>query len=156
MLTGVRLLIVQVMRCRFPRARSLKPMTVTPHLIKIIMYTVQKELIISWCDHTSRLVIQNIMENAIKYGDGKQIEITFADEEDCRLIYISNTGCSINEEELPYLFDSFYRGSNSHNIKGSGLGLYICRQLMLKMDGEVFADINDNIFRVGVVVRKAK
>lgn len=101
-------------------------------------------------------VIQNIMENAIKYGDGKQIEITFADEEDCRLIYISNTGCSINEEELPYLFDSFYRGSNSHNIKGSGLGLYICRQLMLKMDGEVFADINDNIFKVGVVVRKAK
>ena len=101
-------------------------------------------------------VIQNIMENAIKYGDGKQIEITFADEEDCRLIYISNTGCSINEEELPYLFDSFYRGSNSHNIKGSGLGLYICRQLMLKMDGEVFADINGNIFRVGVVVRKAK
>lgn len=100
-------------------------------------------------------VLQNIMENAVKYGDGKSIRIYGEDEEDCKLIHIENSGCSLKEEELPNLFDSFYRGSNSHGIKGNGLGLYICRNLMHKMDGEVFAELKKDIFCVTVVVRKA-
>lgn len=99
-------------------------------------------------------VLQNIMENAIKYGDGKSIRCFCEDEEDCKLIHIENTGCSLKEEELPNLFDSFYRGSNSHNIKGNGLGLYICKNLMRKMEGEIFAQRNDDNFRVTVVIRK--
>lgn len=100
-------------------------------------------------------VLQNIMENAIKYSDGEEIRIYGEDEEDCKLIHVENTGCSLKEEELPNLFDSFYRGSNSHGVKGNGLGLYICRNLMRKMDGEVFAQIKSGNFRVTVVIRKA-
>lgn len=100
-------------------------------------------------------VIQNVMENAIKYGDGKHISISFGEEEDCKLIHITNTGCNLKEEELPNLFDSFYRGSNSTGMKGSGLGLYICKTLMRKMDGEIFAEINEDLFGVTIVVRKA-
>jgi len=100
-------------------------------------------------------VVQNIMENAIKYGDGKSIRIYSEDEEDCKLLHIENSGCSLKEEELPNLFDSFYRGSNSHGIKGNGLGLYICKNLMRKMDGEVFASVRGEYFRVTVVIRKA-
>lgn len=100
-------------------------------------------------------VLQNIMENAIKYGDGKFIRISFEDEEDCKLIHIENSGCSLKEEELPNLFDSFYRGSNSHSVKGNGLGLYICKTLMRKMDGEVYAQIREGNFKVTIVVRKA-
>ncbi len=100
-------------------------------------------------------VLQNIMENAIKYGDGKAIRIYGEDEEDCKLIHIENSGCSLKEEELPNLFDSFYRGSNSHGIKGNGLGLYICKTLMRKMDGAVFAQVREGGFRMTVVVRKA-
>lgn len=100
-------------------------------------------------------VLQNVMENAIKYGDGRRIRISFGEEEDCKLIQIENSGCSLKKEELPNLFDSFYRGSNSSNMKGSGLGLYICKTLMRKMDGEIFAGINEDIFCVTIVVRKA-
>lgn len=100
-------------------------------------------------------VLQNIMENAIKYGDGQSIHISFEDEEDCKLIHIKNSGCDLKEEELPNLFDSFYRGSNSHGVKGNGLGLYICKTLMRKMDGEVYAQIKGESFVVTVVVRKA-
>ena len=100
-------------------------------------------------------VFQNVMENAIKYGDGKSIRIYFDDEEDCKLIHIENSGCNLKEEELPNLFDSFYRGSNSAAMKGSGLGLYICKTLMRKMDGEIFAEINADVFGITVVVRKA-
>ena len=100
-------------------------------------------------------VLQNVMENAIKYGDGKWIRISIGEEEDCKLIHIENSGCSLKREELPNLFDSFYRGSNSTGVKGSGLGLYICKTLMCKMDGEIFVQINADTFCVTVVVRKA-
>ena len=98
---------------------------------------------------------QNIMENAIKYGDGKKIKIYGEEEEDCKLIHIENTGCSLKEDELQNIFDSFYRGSNSQAVNGNGLGLYICKSLMKKMDGDVFAQIFDKNFRVTIVTRKA-
>ena len=101
-------------------------------------------------------VIQNVVENAIKYGDGKEIKINFSDEEDCKLISILNTGCDLKEEDLPHIFDSFYRGSNSKKQEGSGLGLYICKQLMHKMYGDIFAQIKENNnFEVTIVIRKA-
>ena len=99
-------------------------------------------------------VLQNVMENAIKYGDGKHIRISFSEEEDCKLIHIENTGGNLKEEELPNLFDSFYRGSNSTGMKGSGLGLYICKTLMRKMDGEIFAEMKEDVFCVTIVIRK--
>ncbi|MBR3645719.1 MAG: HAMP domain-containing histidine kinase [Lachnospiraceae bacterium] len=99
-------------------------------------------------------VMQNIIENALKYGDGKAINITFSEEENCKLITITNTGCSLGEEEVPHLFDSFYRGKNSDKVFGSGLGLYICKELMHKMDGGIFAKTKDGIFEVTLVFRR--
>lgn len=100
-------------------------------------------------------VIQNVVENAIKYGNGTEIIIEFSEEEGCKLISVLNTGCDLKEEELPHIFDSFYRGSNSKNKEGSGLGLYICKQLMHKMDGDIFVKIRENgFFEATVVVKK--
>lgn len=101
-------------------------------------------------------IFQNIIENAIKYGDGEKISISFSDEEDCKLISVTNTGCTLKEDDLPHIFDSFYRGSNTKTQEGSGLGLYICKQLIMKMDGDIFAKIrDDNTFTVTVVMRKS-
>lgn len=99
-------------------------------------------------------VIQNILENAIKYGDGKRVTISFSEEEDCTLISVTNSGCSISEDEIPHLFESFYRGTNSSKHEGSGLGLYIARSLMRIMDGDIFANINGDEFSIVVVVRQ--
>lgn len=100
-------------------------------------------------------VLQNIIENAIKYSDGKRVEVSFSDEEDCRLITVSNSGCELPADELPHIFDSFYRGSNAGSSGGSGLGLYICRTLMRKMDGDIFAGLNGGEMRVTAVFRRA-
>lgn len=89
-------------------------------------------------------VMQNIIENAIKYGDGKRIWIDNSRDEDMVVISIHNTGCTLDTKELTHIFDSFFRGSNVNNNPGSGLGLYICRNLMHLMNGEIFAQINDN------------
>ena len=54
-------------------------------------------------------VLQNIIENAVKYGDGKRIRIAFSREDDCQLIHIRNSGCTLSKNELPHIFDSFWR-----------------------------------------------
>ena len=100
-------------------------------------------------------VLQNILENAVKYGDGKDITISFSDEEDRRLITVTNGGCTLPEEEMSHIFNSFWRGSNTDGKPGSGLGLYICRRLMNAMDGDIFAEQNDGDMSVTAVCRKA-
>ncbi|MBQ8724518.1 MAG: HAMP domain-containing histidine kinase [Oscillospiraceae bacterium] len=100
-------------------------------------------------------VIQNVIENAVKYGDGKSIAVSFSEEEGCILITVSNGGCTLPDTELPHMFDSFWRGTNAENEKGSGLGLYICRQLMRKMNGEIFAEIRNGNMYVTAVFGKS-
>lgn len=99
-------------------------------------------------------VLQNIMENAIKYGDGSSIALNFSDEDGCILITVRNSGCTLADTDLPHVFDSFWRGANAENITGSGLGLYISRKLMRKMKGEIFAEIMDGVIRVTAVFTK--
>ena len=100
-------------------------------------------------------VLQNIIENAIKYGDGKQLEILFPEEDEGVLISVRNSGCTLDKAELPHIFESYWRGANSENIRGSGLGLYICRQLMHKMNGEIFAEIDGDFITVTAVFGRA-
>lgn len=100
-------------------------------------------------------VLQNIMENSLKYGDGRRVELIFPEDDECVQIAIANGGCMLGKDDLPHIFESFWRGANAENIRGSGLGLYICRQLMRKMNGEIFAEINDDIITVTAVFARA-
>lgn len=100
-------------------------------------------------------VLQNIIENAIKYGDGKRIWLEMTREEEEYIIKISNTGCTLETKELPHIFDSFFRGSNVEKRPGSGLGLHICRQLMHLMEGEITAEIKNDIMEVKVALQVA-
>ena len=99
--------------------------------------------------------LQNLIENAIKYGDGRRIEISFDKMDDCELITVSNTGCTLEAKELPQIFESFHRGNNADKVQGNGLGLFICKRLMSLMGGEVFADIRNGWFLVTLVVKLA-
>ena len=100
-------------------------------------------------------VLQNLMENAIKYGNGKAISIAVTQEDNCTLVSVKNAGCMLAENELSHVFESFWRGSNAENKKGSGLGLYICRQLMRNMGGEIFAEMHGDEMCVTAVFSEA-
>lgn len=100
-------------------------------------------------------VLQNIIENALKYGDGKSIELIMSEEDGCQLVTVRSSGNDLPESELPHIFDSFYRGSNAGNKNGSGLGLYICRSLMRKMNGDIFAEADSEFMNVSCVFQKA-
>ncbi len=102
-------------------------------------------------------VIQNIIENAIKYGDGRRIWIETSKDAEEYIIKISNTGCMLPDNELAHMFDSFFRGTNVENKNGSGLGLYICRQLLHLMEGEILAEIksqkDERIMEIKVILK---
>ena len=100
-------------------------------------------------------VLQNVMENALKYGDGRRVELIFPEDDECVQIAVTNGGCMLGKDDLPHIFESFWRGANAENIRGSGLGLYICRQLMRKMNGEIFAEIDGDIITVTTVFTRA-
>lgn len=89
-------------------------------------------------------VMENLLENALKYGDGRRIRISFYEEDYCQVIEVFNTGEAVNRQEIPHLFDSFFRGSNAKGKDGNGLGLYICRQIMLKMGGDIFVQTKED------------
>lgn len=100
--------------------------------------------------------VQNIIENAIKYGDGKKIAVSFLEEDGCILVTVINSGCTLSENELPHVFESFWRGSNVGTHEGNGLGLYICRQIARKQGGDLFAEIlPDNQFSMTFVIPKS-
>ena len=99
--------------------------------------------------------LQNLIENAIKYGDGRLIEINFDKMDGCQLITVSNTGCTLEAKELPQIFESFHRGNNAGKVPGNGLGLFICKRLMSLMGGEVYAEIRDERFCITLVVKMA-
>lgn len=99
-------------------------------------------------------VLQNIMENTIKYGDGKSVELLFPDDDEGVLIAVKNSGCTLEKSDLPHIFESFWRGANAETIRGSGLGLYICRQLMHSMNGEIFAEIDGTFITITAVFCK--
>lgn len=85
-------------------------------------------------------VFENLFINAFKYGDGRSICVSFYEEDYCQLVRVFNTGEPVSEKEFVHLFDSFFRGENTRGQQGNGLGLYICKEIMHKMGGDIFAE----------------
>ncbi|HEX2097688.1 MAG TPA: HAMP domain-containing sensor histidine kinase, partial [Rubrobacteraceae bacterium] len=78
-------------------------------------------------------VLLNLLDNAIKYSDpGAQVDISVLEDADYVRVRISDTGFGIPEEDLPYIFDRFYRVNKdrSRATGGSGLGLAISKQIV--------------------------
>lgn len=84
-------------------------------------------------------VLDNVIENALKYGDMQELSVDYATEDNYKLITISNTGNPIPVSEIKHIFTSYYRGSNISNKPGYGLGLFISKQIMKNMNGDIFA-----------------
>ncbi|MED3793101.1 HAMP domain-containing sensor histidine kinase [Niallia alba] len=81
-------------------------------------------------------VIDNIISNAYKYA-GTKITIKSQINQGYLELSIMDFGAGIREEELPLLFNKYYRGRNVEGINGSGLGLYISKYFMEKMYGQI-------------------
>lgn len=87
-------------------------------------------------------VVINLVDNAIKYTNKGQVEVSLKKEEDFLLIEIKDTGEGMIKDEIKKLFDTFSRGGAGKKnwIQGAGLGLYIARQFVEMHDGKVWAE----------------
>ncbi len=97
-------------------------------------------------------VFENLIENAVKYGDGRRISLSFEREDNCQLIFVENTGIPVPPQENIHVFESFWRGSNAHDKPGNGLGLYICKHIMTRMNGDIFIQKKEEGMCFAVVV----
>lgn len=84
-------------------------------------------------------ILTQLMENAIKYGDGRGIKVIVDKNEDGYIFAVRDKGSRIPEGEMPYIFNSFWRGSNASEVEGNGLGLYEASFIARKLGGDIVA-----------------
>lgn len=84
-------------------------------------------------------ILTQLMENAIKYGDGRGITVIIDKNEDGYIFSVRDKGSRIPEGEMPYIFNSFWRGSNASEVEGNGLGLYEASFIARKLGGDIVA-----------------
>ena len=94
-------------------------------------------------EHIKRVII-NIIGNSVKYMDKTpgRIELSATEDADRVWISVKDNGCGIPEEDIPHVFDRFYRGDSSRGTKkgGSGLGLSIVKSIVEAHGGRVEAE----------------
>jgi signal transduction histidine kinase len=93
-------------------------------------------------DHVRQILI-NLVENAIKYSpDGGTIELGVDTIEGNALFHVADEGIGIPDEEQPRVFEKFYRldPNMTRGIGGTGLGLYICNELVERMGGRIWVE----------------
>ncbi|MFV0396050.1 MAG: sensor histidine kinase, partial [Coprobacillaceae bacterium] len=81
-------------------------------------------------------VVENIVNNARKYAR-TNIQITLTKDDTKVYLRFRDFGMGIDDSDIPFIFDEFYRGKNSVQEQGAGLGLYIVKYVMEQMHGEV-------------------
>jgi two-component system phosphate regulon sensor histidine kinase PhoR len=87
-----------------------------------------------------QVVVENLVENAIRYaGPGATCTVSVGEQDGRRRLVVSDTGTGVSEEELPRLFERFYRGDRARSTLGTGLGLAIVKHVVAAAGGEVEA-----------------
>lgn len=94
-------------------------------------------------------ITENIINNARKYAKS-EIKISLEKSESQIFLRFRDFGKGIPDEDMPFIFDKFYRGKNCEKEQGSGLGLYIVKYLTEKMGGKVQLQNHDNGLEVTV------
>ncbi len=83
-------------------------------------------------------VFVNLLTNALKATDtGGTIAIKFIEEPNCAVVSIADSGCGISEDDIPHVFEKFYRPSDSESAEGYGLGLAICKTIIEQHGGNI-------------------
>jgi signal transduction histidine kinase len=88
-----------------------------------------------------RQVIQNLLSNSLKYTETGWIKVLLTEEQNTALITVKDSGIGMEEELLPNLFEQFSRAPGvAKKIQGTGLGLYISKQIVKAHQGEIWAE----------------
>lgn len=89
-----------------------------------------------------REVITNLFDNAVKYTPEGKVSLGITGDGQVVQVFVRDTGPGIPSDDLPHLFQKFYRVDNSstRTIGGTGLGLFICRKIIELYDGRIWVE----------------
>lgn len=93
-----------------------------------------------------RELMTNLLDNAVKYTDTGKISIGLTGDDNVVQIYVRDTGKGIAKEDIPHLFQKFYRidSSATRTVGGTGLGLFICRKIVELYNGRIWVESEQN------------
>ncbi len=117
--------------------------SIEEHTTEVILKAPKKEIMIFADERYLRMVIENLISNALKYSEsGRKIKITLVSRQESAILSVRDYGVGINEEDIPKLFKKFSRIPNplSKTVGGSGLGLFLSEQIMLAHKGDIECD----------------
>lgn len=95
----------------------------------------EKEIICNLDQNAYARVINNIIQNAVEHSKTKKIQISIKESNRKIFITIKDFGVGIEPDDLEHIFDRLYKCDKARNKVGSGLGLYITKELVEKMNG---------------------
>ena len=85
-------------------------------------------------------VFENLFSNAIKYAPGSKITVGGRQVGEKVRLSFADEGEGIPEEFIPFLFERFYRVPGERTVTGTGLGLYICKQIVMAHHGNIWVE----------------
>jgi signal transduction histidine kinase len=85
-------------------------------------------------------VFENLFSNAIKYAPNSELIIGMQSAADKIIITFADRGEGIPEDYLPFVFERFYRVPGERTVTGTGLGLYICKQIIMAHHGNIWVE----------------
>jgi len=121
--------------------------------------TKRKSLMMDFDVEKIRQIISNLISNAIKFSNqNSSIEIAVNKEDGQAIIQIKDEGIGIPNDEIPFVFDRFYRSENTKGkISGSGIGLALTKELVNLMKGTITVNSQENIgttFTISIPIKQ--
>jgi len=86
-------------------------------------------------------VVTNFLTNSIKYSNGNvNIYISVQSDEGSVTVSVKDEGLGISKEQLPLVFERFFRAEKTRNMEGIGLGLILCRGIIKAHHGKIWVE----------------
>jgi two-component system, OmpR family, sensor kinase len=102
-----------------------------------IAFAVQESVVGSLDRMAVEQIVENLLSNAVRYGAGQPIEVTLSSNDSTAQLTIRDRGIGICEADQARIFDQFQRAKTNNTGGGFGVGLWITRQLVAAMGGEI-------------------
>jgi len=107
----------------------LKGLTGTNERIRLHDGEMNKAATVKANPYLLKIALKNIIDNACKYSE-KEVDITLRQEDRHLVLEVKDQGIGIPPEEIEHIFQSFYRGSNTHDYAGQGIGLSLTQKII--------------------------
>ena len=108
--------------------------------LKLEFSSALPSIIISADETKLRQVVQNLIDNAIKYTDSGFVKAEIKDEKDAVVLLVTDSGRGVSAEAKSHLFEQFFRDMRTAKTQGTGLGLYIAKEIVKAHKGEISVD----------------